>query len=55
VSDIITPPAAEGPLRLDSVLRIGLPIVVLGLAVLAWDLVVRINGIPPYILRARCR
>jgi NitT/TauT family transport system permease protein len=31
-------------------LRIGLPFVVLALGVLAWDLVVRVNAIPPFIL-----
>src|SRR5215216_2888281 len=34
----------------DRVLRVGLPIVVLGLALLAWEVVVRVNAIPPYIL-----
>jgi NitT/TauT family transport system permease protein len=34
--------------RTEDVLRIGLPIVVLGLGVLAWDLVVRLNDLPPY-------
>ncbi|MBM3528479.1 MAG: ABC transporter permease [Alphaproteobacteria bacterium] len=30
--------------------RLVLPLAVLALAVLAWDLVVRVNGLPPYIL-----
>ncbi len=34
----------------DRVLRMLLPVGVLALGVLVWDLVVRINGIPPYIL-----
>src|SRR5436190_16775352 len=34
----------------DRALRIGLPIVVLALGVVAWDLVVRVNEIPPYVL-----
>jgi NitT/TauT family transport system permease protein len=34
----------------ERTLRIALPIVVLALGVVLWELVVRINGIPPYIL-----
>ena len=34
----------------ERVLRIAAPAGVLALTVLAWDLIVRINGIPPYIL-----
>ena len=34
----------------ERTLRIVLPVVVLALGVVLWDLVVRINGIPPYIL-----
>ena len=34
----------------DRALRIGLPILVLALSVLAWDLVVRAFAIPPYVL-----
>ncbi len=34
----------------ERALRIMLPLVVLALGVLVWDLVVRLNGIPPYIL-----
>jgi NitT/TauT family transport system permease protein len=36
--------------RRDQVLRLLLPLAVLALGVLLWDLVVRINAIPPYIL-----
>ncbi len=36
--------------RLDRVLRIALPIIVLGLGVAAWEVVVRIENIPPYVL-----
>jgi NitT/TauT family transport system permease protein len=36
--------------RIDRVLRIALPIVVLGLGVAIWELVVRIENIPPYVL-----
>jgi NitT/TauT family transport system permease protein len=34
----------------ERALRIGLPVIVLALVVLAWDLVVRLFAIPPYIL-----
>ena len=34
----------------ERILRIGLPILVLALVVLAWDLVVRLFAIPPYVL-----
>ena len=34
----------------ERVLRIAAPAVVLALGVLVWDLIVRINGVPPYIL-----
>jgi NitT/TauT family transport system permease protein len=34
----------------DRVLRIALPVVALAIGVLLWDLVVRINQLPPYIL-----
>jgi NitT/TauT family transport system permease protein len=40
----------NGPPRSERDLRIIAPVVVLALVVLAWDLVVRINSIPPYIL-----
>jgi NitT/TauT family transport system permease protein len=36
--------------HLDRVLRIALPIIVLGLGVAAWEAVVRIENIPPYVL-----
>jgi len=36
--------------RRERALRLFLPFAVLALAVLAWDLMVRLNGIPPYIL-----
>jgi NitT/TauT family transport system permease protein len=36
--------------RREPALRLILPCAVLALGVLAWDLVVRLNGIPPYIL-----
>jgi len=36
--------------RLDQVARIVLPVAVLALGILAWDLVVRVNSIPPYVL-----
>ena len=36
--------------RRDDWLRIVLPVAVLALSVVAWDLVVRLNNIPPYIL-----
>jgi len=38
--------------RRDRTLRIVLPIVVLALGLAAWELVVRIGGIPPYVLPA---
>src|SRR6266496_4555797 len=36
--------------RPEAVLRIALPLVMLALGILAWHLVVEINGIPPYVL-----
>jgi NitT/TauT family transport system permease protein len=36
--------------RGDDVLRLVLPVALLALGVLAWDLVVRLNGIAPYVL-----
>jgi NitT/TauT family transport system permease protein len=42
---------AEG-IRRDRLMRIALPIVVLALGLAAWELVVRIKGIPPYVLPA---
>jgi NitT/TauT family transport system permease protein len=43
-------PASDAGERRDRVLRILLPIGVLALGVLAWDLVVRAEAIPPYVL-----
>jgi NitT/TauT family transport system permease protein len=36
--------------RTDRILRVVLPIAVLALGVVAWDLVVRLNSLPPFIL-----
>ena len=36
--------------RLPTMLRIALPVLVLALGIVAWHLVVEINGIPPYVL-----
>lgn len=44
--------AASSQSATHRIARIGLPIVVLSLALLSWDLVVRLNDIPPYILPA---
>jgi len=41
-------PAGEG--RARTVLRVLLPVVVLAAGTVAWELVVRINNIPPYVL-----
>jgi NitT/TauT family transport system permease protein len=38
--------------RAEDVLRLVLPIMVLGIGVLIWELVVRLKGIPPYVLPA---
>jgi NitT/TauT family transport system permease protein len=38
--------------RTEDVLRLVLPIVVLGLGILVWEFVVRLKGIPPYVLPA---
>jgi NitT/TauT family transport system permease protein len=40
----------EAPARLDRALRVLLPIVVLALGVVLWELVVRLGDIPPYVL-----
>ena len=49
-----TPTAAGGPddgrRRRDRTARLLLPLGVLGLSVWAWDLVVRLRDIPPYVL-----
>jgi NitT/TauT family transport system permease protein len=42
-----TPPAVSDPMRY---VRIVLPIAVLAMGILAWELVVRLNHIPPYVL-----
>jgi NitT/TauT family transport system permease protein len=42
-------PQSDSDLR-ERALRLALPCAVLALGVLAWELVVRLNGIPPYIL-----
>jgi len=47
---------SEEPIRSggseEDVLRLVLPIILLGLGVLAWELIVRLKGIPPYVLPA---
>ncbi len=45
-------PAVTARERRDRILRVVLPIVVLVLGIAAWELVVRIKGIPPYVLPA---
>jgi NitT/TauT family transport system permease protein len=54
MSSLQTPPPAAIPAKPDNgntrLVRILLPIVVLAAGVAAWDLVVRINNIPPYVL-----
>ncbi len=44
--------AGERRERRDRVLRVALPVVVLALGLAAWELVVRIENIPPYVLPA---
>jgi NitT/TauT family transport system permease protein len=44
------PIRAQG--RAEDVLRLALPIILLGLGIVAWELVVRLKGIPPYVLPA---
>jgi NitT/TauT family transport system permease protein len=44
---LVNPPAADRALRL---VRVVLPIVVLAVGTLLWELVVRLNDIPPYVL-----
>src|SRR5262245_43650649 len=46
------PNAPRGANRGEDVLRVLLPVALLALGVLAWDLVVRLKGIPPYVLPA---
>src|SRR5437899_8463720 len=47
---------SEEPIRVqgraENVLRLALPIVLLGLGVLFWELIVRLKGLPPYVLPA---
>jgi NitT/TauT family transport system permease protein len=47
---------SEEPIRAQSraedVLRLALPIMLLGLGIVVWELVVRLKGIPPYVLPA---
>jgi len=43
-------PAMPARNRAEHVLRLLLPVVVLALGVLAWELIVRLKGIPPYVL-----
>jgi NitT/TauT family transport system permease protein len=44
------PDERQGRRRLDRIARILLPLCVLALGILAWDLVVRLEDIPPYVL-----
>jgi NitT/TauT family transport system permease protein len=44
------PIRAQG--RAEDILRLALPIMVLGIGILVWELVVRVKGIPPYVLPA---
>jgi NitT/TauT family transport system permease protein len=54
MSSLQTPPAPAGPSAMDRnalrLVRVLLPIVVLAVGTLAWELVVRLNNIPPYVL-----
>jgi NitT/TauT family transport system permease protein len=54
MSSLQTPPLSAAPARPGSgatrLARILLPIAVLAAGVAVWDLVVRVNGIPPYVL-----
>ena len=54
MSSLDTPPLAVGQATSDSrslrLLRLLLPVLVLVVGILAWELVVRINNIPPYVL-----
>ncbi len=45
--EVLEPSASN---RAEAVLRLGLPIAVLALGVLAWEALVRVYGIPPYVL-----
>jgi len=54
MSSLQTPPLSAGPGAPESsavrLVRILLPIIVLAAGVAIWELVVRINEIPPYVL-----
>jgi NitT/TauT family transport system permease protein len=54
MSALETPPLSAEPAKPDNgnarLVRFLLPIVVLAAGILAWDLVVRVNDIPPYVL-----
>ena len=54
MSSLDIPPLAVGQATPDGrtlrLFRVLLPVVVLALSILAWELVVRINNIPPYVL-----
>jgi NitT/TauT family transport system permease protein len=54
MSALETPPLSAEPAKPDNgnarLVRVLLPVVVLAAGVLAWDLVVRVNDIPPYVL-----
>jgi NitT/TauT family transport system permease protein len=56
MNDLRTPPSAAGQGAVGSrplyFLRILLPVVVLAAGVTIWELVVRLNDIPPYVLPA---
>jgi NitT/TauT family transport system permease protein len=56
MSALPSPPLAAGPTSVGSrpllLLRILLPVIVLAAGIAAWELVVRINDIPPYVLPA---
>ena len=52
MSPLQTQPLSAGPTdtRMLRVVRIMLPAIVLAASILVWDLVVRLNDIPPYVL-----
>ncbi|UYO54295.1 ABC transporter permease [Rhodopseudomonas palustris] len=50
MSALPTSPDDASPLGARAGLRVALPIVVLIAAIVAWDLIVRLNQIPPYVL-----
>jgi NitT/TauT family transport system permease protein len=50
MSEIRPPPPIPAGERGEPVLRVILPVAALTLAVIAWDLVVRLKAIPPYVL-----